>query len=301
MSAHDVADALPRAQAGAELVPGYRALGLLSRGHRLDVYDAWSEDRQCRCVVKLARPDRHDEPAVRAGLLAEGALLAELDHPHWVRLYEVADGPEAALVLETLPGATLAALLDDERRIRASHAMILGAQLASAISYLHNHGWLHLDLTPSNVVVTGSLVKLIDLSLASRPGRGRKGAGTAGYRSPEQVAGGELSVATDVWGLGLLLHEAISGRQPGTPRRPDGAAPLRRRHGLRRLPGDLVALVNSCLEARPADRPPLSVILADLGGVPPDHVDQARRQTVAPAGDPLKTRTWRTPGEDLGG
>ena len=256
---------------GSELLPGYRALSLLSRGHRLDVVDAWSDARQCRCVVKLARPDRRTEPDVRQRLLDEAALLTSLDHPHWVRLYEVIDGPDTALVLETLPGVTLAALLDDVRRVRAADAMILGAQLASALSYLHRQGWLHLDLTPTNVVVTGGVATLIDLSLARRPGPARSGAGTAGYRSPEQIAGGELTAATDVWGLALLLHEALSGAQPGTPHQPDGAAPLRRRRGVRRsrhMPADLVDLLNACLSPSPQERPTLATVLRGLGGFP---------------------------------
>jgi serine/threonine protein kinase len=171
-------------------------------------------------------------------------------------------------VLETLPGVTLAALLDDVRRVSAGDAMVLGAQLASALSYLHGRGWLHLDLTPTNVVVAGGVATLIDLSLARQPGRARAGAGTAGYRSPEQVAGGELSEATDVWGLALLLHEALSGQLPGTPDRPDGAIPLRRRQGMHRLPSELVELVNAGLSADPRDRPALSTVLRGLGGVP---------------------------------
>lgn len=256
-----------RLDPGAVLLPGYTVVSLLSRGNRLDVYDAWSESRRCRCVVKLSRPDRRHEQSVRDRLLAEGNLLSRLDHPHWVRLYEVVDIPEAALVLETLAGATLAAVLDDERRLRPADAIILGAQLASGLGYLHERGWLHLDLTPGNVVVVGGRATLIDLSLASRPGIGRVSAGTAGYRSPEQLRREALTTATDVWALGQLLHEALSGVEPeegaGTI-----AEPLRRRRRLRRLPADLVALVNACRADDPAQRPALGTVLADLGGVP---------------------------------
>lgn len=260
----------PTVRAGDELLPGYRALSLLSRGNRLDVYDAWSGARRCRCIVKLARPDRRREPSVQRRLLDEGGLLRRLDHPHWVRLYEVVVEPEPALVLQTLAGTTLAALLDDERRLGAADVMIMGAQIASAVSYLHDLGYLHLDLTPTNVVASGGLVTLIDLSHARSPGRAPRIEGTAGYRSPERLAGADLTPATDVWGLGLLLHEALSGREPGSGSgRSDGAPPLRRRRRLRRLPRHLVDLVDACLADRSEDRPPLPVVLAELGGVPP--------------------------------
>lgn len=254
--------------AGAVLLPGYTVVSLLSRGNRLDVYDAWSDARRCRCVVKLARSDRRDEQSVRERLLAEGDLLRRLDHPHWVRLYEIVEVPEAALVLETLSGTTLAAMLDDVGRLRSADARILGAQVASGLGYLHEQGWLHLDLTPGNVVVVGGRATLIDLSLASRPGRGRRGAGTTGYRAPEQLRGDDLSTATDVWALGMVLHEALSGIEPDEVDRVNHLTPLRRRRRLRVLPADLVDVVNACLADDPADRPTLDTVLARLGGVP---------------------------------
>lgn len=252
---------------GAELLPGYTALALLSRGNRLDVYDAWSVTRRCRCVVKLARPERRHEPSVRERLLSEGELLRRLDHPHWVRLYDVVEAPEAALVLETLTGATLAAVLDRERRLRPADVRILGAQLASGLGYLHENGWLHLDVTPGNVVVVGSRAVLIDLSLASRPGRGRASAGTRGYRSPEQLGGGELTPATDVWALGMLLHEVLSGIEPSDDDRVNDVAPLQRRQRLRMLPARLVDLVEACLEHDPVARPTLDAVLSELTDV----------------------------------
>jgi serine/threonine protein kinase len=244
---------------GTALLPGYTVISLLSRGNRLDVYDAWSKTRRCRCIVKLARPDSCHEPD----------LLSRLDHPHWVRLYEVVASPETALVLETLTGATLAAVLDRTRRLRAADAMILGAQVASGLSYLHEHGRLHLDLTPGNIVVAGRRAILIDLSLAAGPGRGRVGAGTTGYRAPEQLRGQVLTTATDVWALGMVLHEALSGVQPGETNRLNDVVPLRRRQRLRVLPGELVELVNTCLADDPADRPTLDTILAKLSPDPP--------------------------------
>jgi serine/threonine protein kinase len=249
---------------GTALLPGYTVISLLSRGNRLDVYDAWSAKRRCRCIVKLARPDSSHEPAVRERLLAEGDLLSRLDHPHWVRLYEVVATPRTALVLETLTGATLAAVLDRTRRLRAADAVILGAQVASGLSYLHNHGWLHLDLTPGNIVVADHRAILIDLSLAAPPGRGRIGAGTTGYRAPEQLRGQTLTTATDVWALGMVLHEALSGVKPSETDRLNDIAPLRRRQRLRALPDELVELVNTCLADDPADRPTLDAFLVEL-------------------------------------
>ena len=78
-------EAPPPQPAGTELAPGYRVIGHLNRGNRLDVYDAWSEERDSRCVLKTLRPDRaHERPARRA-LVQEGRLLRRFSHPNLAR------------------------------------------------------------------------------------------------------------------------------------------------------------------------------------------------------------------------
>ena len=97
---HDGPSAVPP---GAELVPGYDVVALMRRGGRLDTYDVYSRERDCRCVVKVVRPDRADDEHCRAALVREGVLLRDLAHPHLVRVYEVVEGPRPAVVMETLP------------------------------------------------------------------------------------------------------------------------------------------------------------------------------------------------------
>ncbi|CAN5116185.1 hypothetical protein BH20ACT5_BH20ACT5_23560 [soil metagenome] len=83
----------------AIMPPGYRALGLLHRGNPADVYDAWSEERGSRCVVKTLRTDRPTDRRDLTQLLVEGRLLRRLGHPHLVRAYEVLSDPVPAVVL----------------------------------------------------------------------------------------------------------------------------------------------------------------------------------------------------------
>jgi eukaryotic-like serine/threonine-protein kinase len=246
---------------GAQLAPGYQAVEHLCRGRALDVYEVWSEERGCACVAKVVRPDRSREPGPRRRLRREGRMLLGLSHPNIVRAYELIGGARPVLVLELLEGETVSHLVDRRRRrLPASELAILGLQLCSATGYIHRHGWLHLDLKPSNMIVDGGLARVIDLSIARRPGRARRGIGTRQYMSPEQARGGVLSTAADIWGIGAVLLEAVTGvHPPGFNGRPPS---LRGR----RLPRDLAAAVESCLEPDPEARPTVAELSIELEG-----------------------------------
>ncbi len=248
---------------GTAIAPGYEVLEHLSRGRELDVYDVWSEDRACRCVAKVLRPDvRFDQPAQRR-LRREGRLLRRLAHPHLVRAYEIVEleqGP--VVVLETLEGATLSHLIRDQGRVLpAAEIAHLGLHLCSAMHYLHAHGHLHLDLKPSNVISEYGRAKVIDMSLARRPGKVPAGLGTRQYLSPEQARGDRAEAATDVWGVGAVLWAAATRLRP-FPRTEGPPEQLERRAASvaahRRLPRRLAQAIDGCLEPEPAARPTLA-------------------------------------------
>ena len=253
----------PPLSEGAVLAPGYQVVEHLRRGSRLDVYDVWSEERDCRCVAKALRPDRlHDDRARRA-LRHEGRLLTSLAHPHIVRAFETVPRPHPVVVLETLTGYTLSQMIRaSARRLALADVVWLGVHLCSAMHYLHARGYLHLDLKPSNVISENGKTRVLDLSVARPPGRGRKGVGTRVYMAPEQARGDVLSEKTDVWGIGAVLFEAATGRRPfsgngGGPRYPQlerRADPIRMH---RRVPAAFAAAVDGCLEPEPSRRPAL--------------------------------------------
>ena len=271
-----------RRQPTGDLPAGYRPLTLLADGRRFETWDAWDEARGTRCVVKLLRADRRDDPRVRQAVLLEGHLATSLAHPHLVRGYDVLDDPPT-VVLETLRGATLSALVEHEP-LGLADAAELGCQLASVLGYLHRHDWLHLDLKPDNVVVEHGKAVLIDLSLAGRPGSGRPGAGTRGYLAPEQATGRGLSAATDVWGLGMTLIDALARTAPyGDEATWEGRRrwPLLHRRmprapqGLDELPDEVRDLLAACVSLDPAARPLLEQVRSSLEPLrsPPPAVD----------------------------
>ena len=180
----------PPLAVGAPLAPGYVVEAHLSRNQVLDVYEVWSAERDCRCVAKALRPDCRAHARRRERLEREGRLLLDLAHPHLVRAYEMLREPELVVVLETLTGDRLDRLIRlGERRMPAVEVAELGVQLSSVVGYLHRHGWLHLDLKPTNVIVDAGIVKLFDLSLVRRPGPGLRRYGTGGYLAPELEQG----------------------------------------------------------------------------------------------------------------
>lgn len=286
---------------GQEVAPGYEAIEHLRRGRNLDVYDVWSEERASRCVVKSLRPDRVGREGPTRRLLEEGRLLCRLTHPHIVRAYEVIEQPVPMFVMETLAGETLGHMIEvRDVELSAAEVAQLGLHLGAAIRYLHTHGWLHLDLKPSNVIAECGRAKLIDLSVARPPGPAHGGIGTLFYMAPEQVRGGELGPAADVWGIGALLFEAATGEpafddpdaderdyadsdepyeESGEPYESDDAptderfdegdypqlaATARRADELRPLSGELTDLIAACLEPEPGRRPGVEELLATL-------------------------------------
>jgi serine/threonine protein kinase len=276
----EILEGPPPLEAGETIAPGYEVIAHLHRSNNFDVYDAWSEGRASRCIAKTPIPDLIEDRDLIRGLIREGRLLRKLTHPHIVRAYETIRKPRPTLILETLTGATLAYLIDtSSRRLPLKDIAHLGLHLCSAIQYLHHHGTLHLDLKPSNIVSECQRAKILDLSIARPPGRGRKHAGTRNYMAPEQARGDYLSPAADVWGIGAVLFEAATGELPfDAPDDEDRYEQLERRaepvRSYRRVPAAFNDLVGSCLEPEPTQRPAVGELASALR----DLVHKPRRQ-----------------------
>ena len=276
----------PSLERGALLAPGYEVVRLFDRAHNHEVYDVWSRQRRCRCMAKTMSGPPYSGPAVES-LVQEGRLLARFTHPHIVRAYETIRDPRPIVILETLTGETLSHALDRLDRLTFADVALLGQQLCAAMAYLHVHDWLHLDLKPSNLVCEEGRVRVLDLSVALRPGSFRVGVGTAGYMSPEQIEGKPLSAAADVWGIGMVMFEAATGSLPfedpleddsdasgedetddsyiDEPEPIEGPAPSL---GTRRqTPEALIEAVDRCLELDPHRRPTLDDLSASLAGI----------------------------------
>ncbi len=254
---------------GETLIPGYEVVAHLRRGTRLDVYETWSLERQARCIVKLVRPDRASEPHTALYLRREGTLLRDLGHPHLVRAYELVEEPRLAVVMETLTGPSLEDVVEEHGGLVPEEVALLGLQLSSALRYLHRRGCVHGDVSSGNVILQDGTAKLIDLSLAGPPGAITAGTGTTGYRSPEQVHGGQQTEATDVWGLGALLFEALNGYTSDEP--PTGLSALGHRARSWRPGGPLrrqvSTVIAACMRDASTERLTLDEVTRQLGAL----------------------------------
>ena len=252
---------------GDEIALGRSALAKLGGGHHYEAYLAFDERLHAIVVAKLVRPHLVDDPRVIAGLEAEAAMLARLDHPVIVRAFDaVCDGPRPHLVLEHLEGPRLSTLIRRYGPLPPEQLIPLALQLCSAVHYLAVEGVVHLDLKPANTIMSGP-PRLIDLSVAldaDAAARLDRPIGTDGYMAPEQCdpAGrGPVGAAADVWGLGATLYRAATGERPFPGAVKDSADPVERWPQLAEeadrapLPAAVAEPILACLRPDPADRP----------------------------------------------
>ena len=211
------------ATAGATLGGRYVLGALLGRGGMAEVLRAHDEQTGRDVAVKLFRPDVAEARDLRR-IRSEIRMLAGLNHPSLVHLYDASTGDErtpAYLVLELVDGPTLADLMRDG--IPPLELARLLAQVSEALSYIHARGIVHRDVKPENILVSRDaygrpLAKLADLGIARIADESHLTMtggviGTAAYLSPEQVTGEPVGTATDVYALGLVLLEGLTGRR----------------------------------------------------------------------------------------
>jgi beta-lactam-binding protein with PASTA domain len=249
----------------------YRLLVQLGRGGMGAVWRARDERLGRDVAVKLLHDWVADDPDLARRFEREATALALIQHPHVVRLYDVVevDG-RTGLVLELVEGGSLATHLDDRGTLPWEEARPLCAPVAAALAYAHARGVVHRDLTPANILLERASGRVVvsDFGLARliRSTRSVSApyalAGTPEYWSPEQAAGEETSAPTDLYALGCILHQLVSGRLPFES---DDrlAAGLRRIHRAAPslaarcpdAPDDACSLVDALLERDPEARP----------------------------------------------
>jgi len=272
----------------------------LGRGGMASVYLARDEELGRPVAVKVLEALAGEDES-RRRFLREARLAARLTHPNIVTVYDAGEHDGALyIVMEYVEGETLAELLRRRGRLPPDEVVALGRQAAAGLQHAHDHGLVHRDVKPQNLLVrSDGTLKISDFGIARAAEATQITSagtilGTAGYLAPEQAAGEEASAAADVYGLGAVLYEALTGR---TPVRVASLADLPTAHleppdpvgtiapG---VPPRLETAVMRALERRPEDRPgsaaELAAALDGTRAEAPTVALPRRRRRAVPAG-----------------
>ena len=235
----------------------------LGQGNFGTVFEATERGRGARVAVKVLRADR---PSALQAFKREFRALTDLAHENLVALHELGrEGERWFLVMEVVDGVELLPALKGAELPRIRNVF---AQVALGLGFLHASGRLHRDLKPPNVRVTpAGRAVVLDFGLAlDGPPEDTEGlVGSAAYLSPEQAAGADASPASDVYALGVMLHEALCGRRPFEGSALEVLAAKRNGEAVVQLePGPLRALCTAMLARTPSARPSAAEVVTAL-------------------------------------
>ena len=199
----------------------YRIDAKLGQGGMGAVYRGLDLMLERPVAIKALRADIAASPQHVERFRQEARTLARLLHPHIATLYALLrEGDDLYMVMEFVEGETFEAVLHRERRIPVDHALRLFDQALRGIDHAHQRGIIHRDVKPANFMVMPSgTVKVMDFGIArllgtTRMTQTRHAIGTAEYMAPEQVRARDVDARTDVYALGILLYEMVTGRVP---------------------------------------------------------------------------------------
>jgi predicted Ser/Thr protein kinase len=281
--------------AGTTLADRYRIVALLGKGGMGEVYRA--EDlRLTQAVALKFLPDAmlRDE-AARARFHQEVRLAREISHPNICRVFDIGevDG-RLFLTMEYIDGEDLASLLRRIGQLPQSKGLDIARQMCAGLAAAHDHGVLHRDLKPGNIMLDGrGRVRITDFGLAAL-GENLAGeelrAGTPAYMAPEQLAGTEVTARSDIYSLGLVLYEIFTGKKAfeaatlaDLVRLREHSSPTSISTIVRDIDPLVERVILRCLEKDPARRPATALqVAAALPGGDPLAAALAAGETPSP-------------------
>ncbi len=257
---------------GSVLADRYELVRHIARGGMGDVYEARDHLLQRPAAVKVFR----SAPEGRDRFESEVRILARLNHPGLVQVYDVgAHGDDAFVVLELVDGTPVTC---PSEGCPPAEVARLGREVADALAYVHSQGIVHRDVTPSNVLCDRSgRVRLVDFGIVRLLDQPRVTSasitlGTPAYMAPEQVRGGDITPAADVYSLGLVLLELLTGRREfqGTVQEMVIARLARDPDTTTRVPEAWRPLLRRMLHRDATQRPSAAEVAARLGALAAD-------------------------------
>jgi serine/threonine protein kinase len=280
----------------------YRIDRVLGQGGMAVVYLARDEELHRLVAVKVLAAHLADDESFRARFLQESRLASRLSHPNIVQVYDAGDTEGIPyIVMEYVPGLTAA----ERGRLSHGEVVALALQACAGLQHAHDAGLIHRDVKPANLLVRDDdVLKIADFGIAraaelTRLTQHGTVLGTAAYLSPEQAAGEEVTTATDVYALGAVVYELLTGRPPYEF---DSLAELATQQaaGVIAPPRDLDSSIPEEVEAavmhalardarfRPGSASEFAAELASASAVPTEPLPATTSTT------PLNSRTYQT-------
>ena len=244
-------------------IPGYSIRKLAARGGMATVYQAVQESLDRVVALKIMSPTLAADPSIRRLFLQEGKIIAQLNHPNIVTVYDVGSIESMYyIIMEYISGGSLKDRLDRDEAI-ANPLDIVG-QIANALAYAHERGCIHRDVKPANILFKedGTAV-LSDFGIAKTVSAKSHltllgfVVGTPDYMSPEQASGKPVDLRTDLYSLGIVMYELLARKKPFIGEDPISAAKLRLTAAIPKLQGQYAycqPIIDRLMAKNPSNR-----------------------------------------------
>ena len=200
----------------------YRIESLVARSGMASIFRAVDLDTGTPVAIKLPHPEMECDPVLFDRFQREQEIGATLDHPHVMKVAPADGHSRIYMVMEWVEGRLLRKVLIETKKMPVERAVKIALDIAEALDYIHTHGVVHRDLKPENIMVNADGdIKLIDFGIAGKEGSRRltfaklsQVMGTPDYISPEQVKGKRGDGRSDIYALGVMLYEMLTGEVP---------------------------------------------------------------------------------------
>jgi serine/threonine-protein kinase len=260
-----------------ERIGNCRIVGEIGSGGMAVIYKAVQEPLERVVAIKALKPSIALDSQFAVRFEREARFMASLQHENILHVYDfVKDGDSMYIVMEYVQGIDLYDLLQLTPRLPVEVAAIIALQVARALDYAHYRGIIHRDIKPANVILShDGEVKLMDFGIArdhalSDLTETGTGVGTPSYMSPEQILGDKLDFRSDVFSLGIVLYQCITGKKPFIE---DESRTVMQKIRLDRFtaphrvvkdtPSSIERILARCMEKLPANRYPSTQALID--------------------------------------